>query len=170
MGLHPVAINIMASTPPPKNSKRQHLGKAVRRTYDRLKDAIKPSSRLSSQNPGSTAAPSTGAMPSSSALPAISTQSTATQHVLLQGAGTTNHIQSAGPSATGVGSTLTATQTAPVSTPKPTTADKLRIGASTGLEAALRVLEKSAETFPPLKSAVGQFLSCLDIIKASYGW
>jgi hypothetical protein len=40
--------------------------------------------------------------------------------------------------------------------------------ARSGLEATLRVLEKSADAFPPLKSAVGGLVACLDVIQASY--
>src|SRR3954465_7003348 len=34
-----------------------------------------------------------------------------------------------------------------------------------GLETALRLLEKSADVFPPLKSAVGGLVACLDLIQ-----
>jgi hypothetical protein len=53
----------------------------------------------------------------------------------------------------------------------PTTAKKLSevYGvARSGLETALRVLEKSADAFPPLKSAVSGLVACMDVIQASY--
>jgi hypothetical protein len=34
---------------------------------------------------------------------------------------------------------------------------------------ALRLLEKSADAFPPLKSAVGGLVACLDLAQVSYG-
>jgi len=37
-----------------------------------------------------------------------------------------------------------------------------------GLETALRVLEKSADAFPPLKSAVGGLVACLDVVQVSH--
>jgi hypothetical protein len=40
--------------------------------------------------------------------------------------------------------------------------------ARSGLEATLRVLERSADAFPPLKSAIGGLVACLDIIQASH--
>ena len=38
------------------------------------------------------------------------------------------------------------------------------------LATALRLLEKSADAFPPLKSAVGGLVACLDLAQVSYGW
>jgi hypothetical protein len=38
-----------------------------------------------------------------------------------------------------------------------------------GLLTALRLLEKSAGAFPPLKSAVGGLVACLDLAQVSYG-
>jgi hypothetical protein len=40
--------------------------------------------------------------------------------------------------------------------------------ALSGLETTLRVLEKSADGFPPLKFAVGALVACLDVIQVSY--
>jgi hypothetical protein len=40
--------------------------------------------------------------------------------------------------------------------------------ARSGLETVLRILEKSADAFPPLKSAVSGLVACLDVIQASY--
>jgi hypothetical protein len=40
--------------------------------------------------------------------------------------------------------------------------------ARSGLEVALRALEKSADAFPPLKFAVSGLVACLDVIQASY--
>ena len=37
-----------------------------------------------------------------------------------------------------------------------------------GLETALRLLERSADAFPPLKSAVGGLVACLDLSQVSY--
>jgi len=37
-----------------------------------------------------------------------------------------------------------------------------------GLETALRVLEKSADAFPPLKSAVGGLIACLDVVQVTH--
>jgi len=38
------------------------------------------------------------------------------------------------------------------------------------LETALRLLEKSADAFPPLKSAVGGLVACLDLAQVGYGY
>jgi len=38
-----------------------------------------------------------------------------------------------------------------------------------GLLTALRILEKSADAFPPLKSAVGGLVACLDLAQVSHG-
>ena len=45
---------------------------------------------------------------------------------------------------------------------------KARSVACNGLETALRLLEKSADAFPPLKSAAGGLLACLDLFEVGY--
>jgi hypothetical protein len=70
----------------------------------------------------------------------------------------------------GASSSSAVANTVSATSPKPTTLDKVKEAGNTawnGLEAALRVLETSADVFPPLKSAVGGFVSCLDIVEAS---
>jgi len=37
-----------------------------------------------------------------------------------------------------------------------------------GVKTALRLLERSADAFPPLKSAVGGLVACLDLAQVSY--
>ena len=37
-----------------------------------------------------------------------------------------------------------------------------------GLETALRLLERSADAFPPLKSAIGGLVACLDVAQVNY--
>jgi hypothetical protein len=59
-----------------------------------------------------------------------------------------------------------ATPAAPVTANGPSEAWSM---ARSGLEVTLRLLEKSADAFPPLKSAVGGLVACLDVIQESYG-
>jgi hypothetical protein len=59
--------------------------------------------------------------------------------------------------------------------PEPNTSDKLKNAWSvtwSGLETALRLLAKSADAFPPLKSAVGGLVACLDLAQVGcrYGF
>ena len=59
-----------------------------------------------------------------------------------------------------------------VSDPERNTSDKLKKAWGvtwSGLETALRLLEKSADAFPPLKSAVGGLVACLNLAQVSYG-
>jgi len=61
----------------------------------------------------------------------------------------------------------------PSSHPETSTADKIKKAwgvTRSALVTALRFLEKSADTFPPLKSAVGGLVACLDLAQVSYGW
>jgi hypothetical protein len=37
-----------------------------------------------------------------------------------------------------------------------------------GLETALRLLERSADAFPPLKSALSGLVACLDLTQVNY--
>lgn len=39
-----------------------------------------------------------------------------------------------------------------------------------GLEIVLKQLEASADVFPPLRTAIGEFNAQLGVIKVSYGW
>jgi len=55
---------------------------------------------------------------------------------------------------------------------EPNTSDKLKKAWGvtwSGLETALRLLEKSADAFPPLKSAVGGLVACLDLTQVGHG-
>ena len=57
--------------------------------------------------------------------------------------------------------------------PETSTADKIKKAwgvTRSALVTALRLLEKSAGTFPPLKSAVGGLVACLDLAQVRYGW
>lgn len=99
----------MTSPPAPKGSKRQHVGKAVQRGYERFKQTVRPSSQLLSRNSASPAAPSTGKL------------------------------------------------------------REARRVVWSGLEKALRLLEQSSDAFPPLRSAVGALVECLDIVQVSNG-
>ena len=57
--------------------------------------------------------------------------------------------------------------------PETNTADKIKKAwgvTRSALMTALRLLEKSADAFPPLKSAVGGLVACLDLAQVSYGW
>ena len=61
----------------------------------------------------------------------------------------------------------------PSSHPDTNTADKIKKawgGTRSALMTALRLLEKSADAFPPLKSAVSGLVACLDLAQVSYGW
>jgi hypothetical protein len=58
------------------------------------------------------------------------------------------------------------------SQPETTTSEKIKKAwgvTQSGLLTALRLLEKSADAFPPLKSAVGGLVACLDLAQVSYG-
>ena len=57
--------------------------------------------------------------------------------------------------------------------PESNTADKIKKAwgvTRSALVTALRLLEKSADAFPPLKSAVGGLVACLDLAHVSSGW
>jgi hypothetical protein len=57
--------------------------------------------------------------------------------------------------------------------PEPNTSDKLKNAWGvtwSALETALRLLAKSADAFPPLKSAVSGLVACLDLAQVGYGY
>lgn len=153
----------MASPPPPRGPGRQQVGKTIRRGFDRIKRAIQPSSSQSSPNPGSTAALSTIANLVPPAPFTILGQSTATQPAPSHGSGVAGQ-QLTGPSTLVAGPAIAAVTTAPAGL-RPTTTN-LQGGRSV-LETTLRMLEQSANAFPPLKSAVANLVGCLDIVQVS---
>jgi len=136
----------MASSKP---SKFGRFGKYIGNRVREARDAILPTSRASSPhssgaNPPSTTADESQQPPghSSSAVP---------------GSGNVTSGQSS--------------QNAIAATPDTSTHGKYKNGLGVawhGLETALRVLEKSADAFPPLKSAVGGLVACLDVVQVSH--
>ena len=51
---------------------------------------------------------------------------------------------------------------------RPSASVKTRSVALKGLEAALSLLERSSDAFPPLKSAVGGLVACLGLSQVNY--
>ncbi|KDR82348.1 hypothetical protein GALMADRAFT_817810 [Galerina marginata CBS 339.88] len=146
----------MASPPPPRMSIR----KSLRRGLDRARDTIFPTSRSSSKHSaaGTTAANIPNGAPGvpSSALPVAKS---------VDKVGKT-------PGVTGnqFRGTILPTPSTPSqqtsSPPEPNTSDKLKTARDvtwSALKAALRLLGKSADACPPLKSAVGVLVACLDL-------
>lgn len=152
------------ASPPSEHSGRRSVRKAIRHGLDRFKHSLLPSSRP----PARDSAPADAR----SISPAPSATPSRTQPVLSQEKGTFGQSPTPSTPRVGASTTLPAVNIVPAPAGS-TTIDKLReVGsvAWSGLEAALRVLEKSADVFPPLKLAVGGFVDCLDIIQVSSGY
>ena len=155
------------------------LAKAPRRVFNRFRDAISPNSRSSS--PHSQALPGT----TNDAAGVVRDRS---HHSILS----IPHASSQGSSAllgtdpvgetTGVIGSRSQDAVLPTSHPssqqssfhpEPNTSDKLKKAWGvtwSALETALRLLEKSADAFPPLKSAVGGLVTCLDLAQVGYDY
>jgi len=132
----------MASPPPRKESKIQWL-KVPRRAFNRARNAISPNSR-----------------PHSPVEPALPKTSTSQRSSALLATDSANRVAGA----EGNRSQDTASQT--------NTSEKIKKAwgvTRSGLMTALRILEKSADAFPPLKSAVGGLVACLDLAQVSHG-
>ena len=136
----------MESSPASKPSKIRRLGKSIRNHARQARDAILPSSqalslRSSSPHPSSTAE-------ESQQPPVVSSSG-------LQGPGNVTSEPSSQHAVAASGTSLPAKYM-----------EGLNV-AWHGLQTALRVLEKSADVFPPLKSVVGGLVACLDIVQVS---
>ena len=147
----------MASHPPPKKSRIHRLGKAAQRIFNRVRDAILPNSR-----------------PDSYALPGTSTPDIPNESDLkapeAKGAGYVNDLHTSTNTETLI--TISPPSQQPSPYPEPNTSDKLKKVWDvtwSGLDTALRLLEKSADAFPPLKSAVGGLVACLDLAQVGCG-
>jgi len=137
--------NTMASSKP---SKFGRFGKSIGNRIREARDAILPTSRASSPH-------SSGANP----------PSTADESQQPPG-----HSSSAVPASGNVTSGQSSQNAIPA-TPDTSTHGKCKNGLGVawhGLETALRVLAKSADAFPPLKSAVGGLVACLDVVQVSH--
>lgn len=162
----------MASHPPPKHSKRERIREALRDGTHWLEHAFQSSSsRLSSLRFAASTQPSDPARPSSPTPSATSskTATTAIQPTLHPASRATGKADD--PSAVSADLASVGSQTQPTAEPERSTGDKLKEAGSlawSGLEMALRVLEKTSDGFPPLKAAVSGFLACLDIVQVGH--
>ena len=169
----------MTPPPPPKESLRKSLGRVV----DRALGAILPISRPSS--PHSAALPGTSTANAPNDAPGVvrdrshnlilSSPSERSFALLQAVANSANKIGEP----PGVEGNRSQDAILPTFCPssqqsshrEPNTSDKLKNAWSvtwSGLETALRILEKSADAFPPLKSAVGGLVACLDLAQVGY--
>jgi hypothetical protein len=155
----------MASRPPPDDPEQHRASKKPRSTYNRLRHT---SSRASSQHPRNSRASSAGVQ-SRAPSPAPSgtlSQTAGAQSIPCQ---TPNPVRpSAGPSTPGANPVGETANVTPATNPKPNTlgkAKKAGKAAWTGLEGALNALHITSKVFPPLQSAVGEVIACLDIVQ-----
>jgi hypothetical protein len=155
----------MASPPPPDDPGQHRARKKPRITYNRL---IHTPSRAGAQPPSSSRVSSVGIQsrapspaPDGTVNPTATTQS-------IPGQTPTPAGPSAGPSTHGANPAGGATNVTPATNLKPTTlgkAKKAGKAALTSLEGALNALHITSKVFPPLQSAVGEVIGCLDIIQ-----
>ena len=144
----PTSSTTMSSTPPPK----KRFKKALQRGLDRSRDAILPTSGLLSPHP-----------------PPLSGTSTANG---IPNVGIDIHdsvMSTPHPSSQQSQDTISSKQSA--SGTERNTSDKLKKAWGvtwSGLQTTLRLLEKSANAFPPLQSAVGGLVPCLDLAHVGY--
>ena len=143
----------MASPPPGQNFNIHGLAKAPRRVFNRVRDAIHSRALLRT---------SAANIPND-ALGAVRDANKVGETPGVVG----NRSQDA------ILPTLRPSSQQPSSHPVPTTSDKLKKAWDvkwSALETALRLLAKSADVFPPLKSAVCGLVACLDLAQVGYGY
>lgn len=163
-------VNPMSSPPPTQGSKRHRVHDAVQQNVRRVRRAFRPSPGPRSCSPlESSAAPPHTQSPSH--IPPEGPSLTISTHLTQrQTPGATQLIAgSSTPSANT--SQVSATVTSHTTNPGPSTLKKLKNARKTawaGLETALRALGRSADEFPPLRSAVDSLVACLDVVQVSY--
>ena len=172
----------MASTPPRQKSKTHNLAKAPRKVYTRIRNMLLPNSRSSS--PHSSALPGTSAAndaPSvvrdrshdsllSTPRPSSQRSFALTETDFTDKVDETPGVVGDRSQESNLPTPHPASQQSP-SCPELNASDKLKKAWGvtwSGLETALRLLEKSADAFPPLKSAVGGLVACLDLAQVGY--
>jgi hypothetical protein len=161
----------MASHSSPTQPKRRGICGVVRGGLHQLKQALKPSYRLPSLHqegsvPLNVISPSPPPSVTLNSTHEPADQSMAPVSLLQSPSGHVTRTLRAG-----ANSSLGTADAAPTTATESTTNERLKgvwKTAWTGFETALRVLERSADACPPLKSAVGGFLACLDIVQVSH--
>jgi hypothetical protein len=157
------------ASPSPTKSKRKRIRRAIRRGIDLVEEVLNPSSRPSSPHPSGPAA-----LSAESPSPALSGNPNADTDHASHLSNPIPHSEQSTPHSPTSSSTPGPSSGPGTVSPVPATSGGLNAtkwltgvenAAWTGFESALRVLDKSADAFPPLKSAVGRFLACLDIIQ-----
>lgn len=151
-----------------ERSKSHAFRDTLGRSFSRVKNAITRSSRPSSPHPGGLAAllvdmqsPSPMKSQTTDQINDVQPTSHQMQDVDMQSPGSL--VPTISPASTAV-------NTASSAITRPIAVDTLKEAGNTAwtsLETALRVLEKSMDAFPPLKSAVGELVTCLDVIQVS---
>jgi hypothetical protein len=157
------------ASPSQTKSKRKRILRAIRRGFDFIPEVLNPSSRPSSPHPSgpvALSAESPSSAPSGNPIAATDPASHLSNPIP-QPEQSTSHLP-ASSSTPGPSSGPGTVNPVPATSAGTNTTKWLKgVGnaAWTGFESALRVLDKSADAYPPLKSAVGRFLACLDIIQ-----
>ena len=170
----------MTPPPPPKKSLRKFLGRVVDRALGAILPISRPSSPHSAVLPGTSTAnapnDAPGVVRGRSHNLILSSPSERSFALLQAVANSANKIGEP-PGVEGNRSqdailpTFRPSPQQPFSHPEPNTSDKLKEAWSvtwSGLETALRLLAKSADAFPPLKSAVSGLVACLDLAQVGY--
>ena len=180
--------NTMESSPASKASRIKRFGRSMKNHVREARDAILSTSQVSSPRSYSPSTAERSQQPasvSSSAPPGPSNVTSAPSSHHIVGAppdtSTSNHLPNTAdesqrppgvPSSTFPSSTSEPSSQPAISAPPDNGASgKYKEGFSVawhGLETVLRVLEKSADAFPPLKSAVGGLVACLDVVQVSH--
>lgn len=158
----------MTSPPPAQGSKRRRVRDAVERNVRRVRRTFRPSpsARPSSPSGSSAASPSTRS-PSPSP-PGSHILTSGSQPAPPNASGTT--VLVAGPSMLGARPASAPVSRTQATSHRSSTLEKLKDArevAWNGLETTLRALGKSADEFPPLRSAVDSLVACLDIVQVS---
>ena len=149
----------MASPSPLRTKSGIHsLRKGLRRIFNRVRDATLPDLGPSTSDPPGTSTPN---IPNDTDVKAPEMKGTRCVHDLHTSTNTDTPLITISP------------QSSQQSYhPEPNTSDKFKKAwdvARSGFETALRLLEKSTDAFPPLKSAVSGLVACLDLAQVSYG-
>lgn len=160
----------MDSPPPAQESKRRRARDVVQRGFLQVKEVFRSSPKSRPASPSGSSIAPLAAIQSPSPAPSGSLNRLATQPSSPQGQVESTAGQIAARSTLGATVALPIITTGSVASPQPTLLARSKDANSVawnGLEMALRVLEKSANAFPSLKSAVGGLIACLDIVRVS---
>lgn len=160
---------------PPLETQKKDIWRHLRRASDKAKDLLKPPSRSTSHNlglgaplPGNSSTPASPASSIPSSTSSINLTVPGLPLTQPPGANAPGSLGTSPPTTPWIFTTSIDDKIPTIQIERDPEAGARKLGQSwAGLEVALRALHQTAKIFPPLHSAIGTLISCLDLVQVN---